>query len=99
MTTLKLQDLLQQSESAIAATSILLSQKIVNLDCTGVASLTPEQLTQLFSAIPKTWDFVELGEIFNSSTLSETFAIQLLEWINQNCGHTTNPPQPSTTNY
>ncbi|PPS43922.1 DEAD/DEAH box helicase [Chroococcidiopsis sp. TS-821] len=99
MTTLKLQDLLQQSESAIAATSILLGQKLVNLDCTGVASLTPEQLTQLFSAIPKTWDFVELGEIFNSSTLSETFASQLLEWINQNFGHTTNPPQPSTTNY
>jgi superfamily II DNA/RNA helicase len=100
MTTLKLQDLLQQGESAIAATSILLSQKIVNLDCTGVVSLTPEQLTGLFSAIPKTWDFTELGDIFNSSTLTETFAIQLLEWINQTLGYTA-PPQSAlqqTTN-
>ena len=40
--TFKLQDLLQQSESEIAATSILLGQGMVFLDCTGVQSCLPE---------------------------------------------------------
>jgi len=48
----QLQNLLQQGESAIAAASVLLGQGMVNLDCTGAESLTPEQLTHLFSGIP-----------------------------------------------
>lgn len=48
-----LQDLLQQGESAIAAASTLLGQGMVTLDCTGVESLTLEQLTGLFSGLPK----------------------------------------------
>ena len=47
---LKLQDLLQQGESAIAATSTLLSHGMVSLDCTEVESLTAVELTQLFAS-------------------------------------------------
>ena len=79
--TFKLQDLLQQSESAIAATSILLGQGMVFLDCTGVESLSAEQLTHLFSGIPQTWDFAELGEVFDCATLTSTVATQLSHWI------------------
>lgn len=95
---LKLQDLLQQGESAIAATSTLLGHGMVSLDCTGVESLTAVQLTQLFASIPETWDFTELGEVFDPSTLTDAFAQQLLEWTNKRLGRTVEPlipPSPS----
>ncbi len=85
----QLQNLLQQGESAIAATSVLLGQGMVALDCTGVESLTPEQLTHLFSGIPQTWDFAELGEAFDSATLSSSFAHQLSQWIDERLGRET----------
>lgn len=96
--TLKLQDLLQQGESAIAATSTLLGHGMVSLDCTGVESLTAVQLTQLFASIPETWDFTELGEIFDPSTLTDAFAQQLLQWTNKRLGRPVEPlipPSPS----
>lgn len=96
---LKLQDLLQQGESAIAATSILIGQGILSLDCAGVESLTAVQLTQLFASIPETWDFTELGEVFDPSTLTDAFAQQLLEWTNKRLGiepeTTAHLPSPS----
>jgi ATP-dependent helicase YprA (DUF1998 family) len=75
--TFKLQDLLQQDESAIAATSTLLGQGMAVLDCSGVESLTPEQLNLLLSSIPETWSFAELEKVFDPSTLTDTFAQQL----------------------
>jgi hypothetical protein len=68
--TIDLQYLLQKNEAAIAATSTFLSQGMAILDCTGVDSITPEQLALLFQAIPETWDFKELGEVFDASTLN-----------------------------
>jgi DEAD/DEAH box helicase len=97
---IKLQDLLQQNESAIAAASTLLGQKLALLDCTGVASVTPEQLALIFPGIPENWDLQQLEEIIDFSTLTETFSHQLQEWVNQRLGRTTtNPPQSAITNY
>jgi superfamily II DNA/RNA helicase len=93
--TIKLQDLLQQNESAITATSTLLSQKLAILECTGVSSITPEQLTLIFSAIPENWDLAELAEFIDASTLTETLAQQLTQYINQRLQRT----HPPITNY
>jgi hypothetical protein len=93
---IKLQDLLQQSEATIGATSTLVGQKTAILDCTGVDSVTPEQLTLLFSSVPDNWDFAELGEVFDASTLTDTFATQLSQWIDQRLGREPVAPEPST---
>lgn len=95
---IKLQDLLQQSEATIGATSTLVGQKTAILDCTGVDSVTPEQLTLLFSSVPDNWDFAELGEVFDPSTLTDTFATQLSQWIDQRLGRESVNVEPSTPN-
>jgi hypothetical protein len=87
--TFQLQNLLQQGENAIAAASVLLGQGMVTLDCTGVETLTPEQLTQIFSGIPQTWDFAEIGEVIDSATLTPTFANQISQWIDRRLGRET----------
>ena len=95
----KLHDLLQQNEVAIAATSTLIGQGLAIIDSTGVESITSEQLTLLFTGIPANWDFPELGEIFNASTLTETVANQLSQWIDHRLGREVelNPtPEPIT---
>lgn len=74
---IKLQDLLQQSQSAIEATSTLIGQGMVILDCTGVESIDDEQLKQLFCGIPQTWDFIKLQEVLDANTLTETLTQQL----------------------
>ena len=94
---IKLQDLLQQNESAITAASIFLSQKLAVLDCTDVVTVTAEQLALLFSGIPENWDFKELEEIIDLSTINPVFRHQLQQWINQRSGRPDN--QPSITNY
>ncbi|BAY42014.1 DEAD/DEAH box helicase domain-containing protein (plasmid) [Nostoc sp. NIES-2111] len=90
---IKLQDLLQQNESAIIAASTFLSQKLALLDCTGVVTVTPEQLALLFSSIPEDWEFQDFAEILNLSTISSIFNHQLQQWINQRSGRTQTHPQ------
>lgn len=87
---IKLQELLQQNEVAIAATSTLIGQGLATLDCTGISSLTPEQITALFSHIPPDWDATNLSEIFNPETLNESLKEQLINFINQRLGKTPN---------
>lgn len=83
---IKLNDLLQQTLAAISATSTLMGLGNVQLDCSEVESLTDEQLEALFSNIPEEWGFVELGEVFDSDTLTESFAKQLSNYINRRLG-------------
>lgn len=85
---IKLQDLLHQNETAIIAYSTLIAQGQFLIDCTDVESVSPETLNLLFTNIPETWDFVQLGEIFATSTLTDTFANQLYKWVNQRLGKT-----------
>ncbi|MEH2373866.1 helicase-related protein, partial [Nostoc sp.] len=94
--TVKLQELLQQPETGILTISTLLAQKLALLDCTGVDSVPTEQLNLIFTSISKEWD-VELKEIFDPSTLTDTFAAQLSQYIDQRLGRT--QPQSSITNY
>ncbi len=95
--TFKLKDLIQQGESAIAATSTLIGQGMVALDCSNVESLTEEQLTQLFSGIPDNWDFVEIEEkeAFHIDTFSDTLAKQLSELLERRHGRLNLTPEPS----
>ena len=81
-----LKDLFQKDESAIEAASTLLGQKMITLDCTGVESLTPTQLTGLFSDIPQGWNLAELNEVFDSTTLTPSFSTQLNQLIAQRLG-------------
>ncbi|QJB47241.1 DEAD/DEAH box helicase [Dolichospermum flos-aquae] len=93
----KLQELIPQPETAILSISSLMGQKLALVDCTNVAELTPEQLNLIFTHIPPTWDYQELTEIFNPNTLTETFAIQLCEYIDHRLGRT--PKSSVITNY
>ncbi len=81
-----LQELLQQSESAIAPISALIGQGLALVDCTGVDSITPELLDLLFTNIPKNWDFVQIAEVFDLSTVTDTFKAQLSTYIDQRLG-------------
>ena len=74
---IRLQELLQQSEETMRPFLMLIGQGNALLDCTGVEELELEQLDLLFSTIPEEWDFVELGEVIDTGTLTETFAAQL----------------------
>ena len=92
---LKLKDLIQQGETAIAATSTLIGQGMVAIDCSDVESLTEEQFSQLFSGIPDSWDFVELAEVFDANTFSDTLAQQFSEYCDQRHGKADLTPSPS----
>lgn len=83
---IKLQDLLQQNSQAMAATSTLIGQGMVILDCTGVDSLTPEQLTLLFSGIHQAWDFIEFRKVLDAQTLTQALEAQLKQWLAQRLG-------------
>ena len=94
--TFKLKDIIQQGESAIAATSTLIGQGMVAMDCSDVEFLTEEQLTQLFSGVPDNWDFVELAEVFEANTFSDTLAQQFSEYCDRRHGRIDLTPSPSS---
>lgn len=85
---IRLHELLQQNEAALSPFLMLIGQGNAWLDCTGVDGLELEQLDLLFSAVPETWDFVELGEVIDTATLTGPFAAQLEQWVNQRQGRT-----------
>lgn len=95
--TVKLQELLQQPETGILTISTLLVQHLAIIDCTGVDSVTPEQLNLIFTSIPQEWNDAELTQIFDSSTITEKFTTQLANYINHRLGRS--KPQFSSTNY
>lgn len=78
----KLQELLQQDQSTLTPIIMLIGQGNVILDCSGVESITSEQLEFIFAQIPDDWDFTKLTEIINLDTLSENFANQLKQRFN-----------------
>jgi ATP-dependent helicase YprA (DUF1998 family) len=86
---IKLQELLQQSETAIASISTLMGQGNAIVDCSGVETVAPEQLILLFSGIPIEWDFVELADVFEPATVTGSFGAQLIEWIDLRLGRRT----------
>ena len=101
---LLLKELLQQPEIAIISISKLIAQGIYEIDCTGVESLSIEQLNLIFTEIPQDWDFDKLGEIFQPDTLTENFANQLSRYIDKRLGKENNitiiePSEKPITNY
>jgi hypothetical protein len=78
---LKLQELISQPEIAILNISSLMGQKLALVDCTNIVTISPEQLDIIFTHIPPEWDYIELTEIFDPKTLTETFSNQLGQYI------------------
>jgi len=93
-----LQELIQQPAATISSISTLMGQKSALVDCTNIASLTLEQLDLIFTHIPRTFDFIELTDIFDADTLTETFAAQLCQYIDHRLGRISTPQKatPST---
>ncbi|NJL65633.1 MAG: DEAD/DEAH box helicase [Methylacidiphilales bacterium] len=84
----KLQELLQQPETAITSISALIGQGLALVDCSGVDTVTLEFLDLLFANIPQDWDFMQIAEVIDSTTLSDTFALQLSDYIDRRSGRT-----------
>lgn len=83
-----LQELLQQNEQTIATISALIGQGNAIVNCAGVEAIAPEQLTLLLSGIPTNWDLVELAQVLDQETLTESFANQLTQEIDRRLGRT-----------
>lgn len=81
-----LQDLLQQGDAALAATSHLLEQQMAVIDCDGVEFLTPGQMDLLFADIPENWDFLTLTQVLKPGSLSDALAQQINEWLAEQSG-------------
>jgi ATP-dependent helicase YprA (DUF1998 family) len=95
--TLQLQELQTQGHPALLAISTLIGLGSISLDCTGIESLTEEQLDALFNGIPQDWTWDKLSEIFLPETLTATFQQQLIDYINQRLGIVKNEPLDSQT--
>lgn len=93
----KLQELLQQPESAITPISALIGQGIALFDCTNVDTVKPELLDLLFNNVPQDWDFIQIAEVIDSSTLTDTFATQLSNYIDHRLGRVAPLPIPIST--
>ncbi|MBD2471548.1 DEAD/DEAH box helicase [Nostoc sp. FACHB-145] len=92
----KLQELLEQPEAFISTISDIIGQGRAIVDCTNVETVAPEKLNLIFSKIPEDWDFLQLGEVFDAVTFTDSFANQISNYIDQRLGRT--QPQISTTN-
>jgi hypothetical protein len=81
-----LQELSQQPEPAILPISSLTGQELALLDCSNIASITPEQLNLISIHIPQEWDYRELTEIFDTNTLTDTLINQLYQYVDKCLG-------------
>jgi len=84
---MRLQYLLEKgNKTLIRYIGLIIDEINPPLDCTGVDALSEDQLTALFSEIPEDWDFTELANVFYSETMSESFAEQVVAYINHRNG-------------
>ncbi|MEN9935510.1 MAG: hypothetical protein RLZZ387_2089, partial [Chloroflexota bacterium] len=86
MIAVKLSAVLRQGPAAIAETGARMAQRRVTLDCSGVERMEPDQIEFLFAGIPAHWDFVELGEVIDATSLPPALAEQLTEWVHRRHG-------------
>ncbi len=61
----------------VAALSEFMADGDITLDCTGVESLTDEELEALFSGIPQDWNLDDLKKAIDFNTVTPTLAAQL----------------------
>ncbi|QDZ41568.1 hypothetical protein FRE64_16445 (plasmid) [Euhalothece natronophila Z-M001] len=88
---MRLQYLLEKgNKTLIRYIGLIIDEINPPLDCTGVDSLSEDQLEALFSEIPEDWDFTELENVFDSETITESFREQLITYINKRNGRTRN---------
>lgn len=76
---IRLQDLLQQNDQAITATSILIAQGIAQLDASDIDAIAPEQLALLCAHLPI--DPNNLHTLFDETTLSDSFRRQIDRYL------------------
>lgn len=87
----KLATILAGGPAHIAETAPRLARREVQLDATGVDTLSAADLAGLLASIPADWDFVELGEVIDPATLLPGLAAQLTAWLNQRHGRAQAP--------
>lgn len=87
----KLQDLIQQGDAFITSISQLMALGNVWIDCSGVDKVPDDKLDLLLSVTPSSWDSMEFSEVIDSSTLTESFAEQLIARINFRLGRVSPP--------
>jgi len=80
---IRLQDLLEQDDTALEAASNLLGQKMAVLDCDGIDELTTDQMDLLFGDIPRDWDFLALNEVIDPDSLSDALANEINLWMSE----------------
>ena len=84
---MRLQYLLEKgNKTLIRYIGLIIDEINPPLDCTGVDSLSEDQLEALFSEIPEDWDFTELENLFDRETITESLRKQLITYINQRNG-------------
>jgi hypothetical protein len=92
---LQLKTLISQPEGTLAAFAQLIAQGSVAIDCSDVeaSDINETHLAQIFGKIRATWDFTQLGECLDPTTMSESLATYLLNWFQK----TTAPQSPRLT--
>ncbi|PNW36740.1 UNVERIFIED_CONTAM: hypothetical protein BEN50_02015 [Euhalothece sp. KZN 001] len=84
---MRLQYLLEKgNKTLIRYIGLIIDEINPPLDCTGVDSLSEDQLEALFSEIPEDWDFTKLENLFDRETITESLRKQLITYINQRNG-------------
>jgi hypothetical protein len=92
---IRLQDLIQQSEADAQPYLMLIGRGNAQLDCTGVETPSPEQLDQIFSYAPDTWDVGDLWQVVDVDSLSESLANQIEQWLAERRGEGPTAPPPT----
>lgn len=83
---LRLSELLARGDEALAATSILLAQKLFRLDAANVEAISAAQLDALLGALPLEWGINDLAEVIDLATLRPAVSAQVTEWLRRRRG-------------
>lgn len=81
-----LQELLKKQGEMLTPFLMLIAQKQLEIDCTGVDRLPAETLDHLFSHAPDSWDTGDFWNIINIDTVSDGLAADLMTWIDRRQG-------------
>ncbi|WP_239113096.1 DEAD/DEAH box helicase [Halomicronema sp. CCY15110] len=92
---IKLQELLQQSDESIASISRLMAVGNAWVDCSDVEVVADDKLALLLSEIPTDWDIIELSEVIDADTLSDSLAEQIVGAIDLRLGRVTVQSAPT----
>ena len=80
---MRLQYLLEKGNTTLTRyVGLILDEINPPLDCTGVNSLSDDQLEALFSELPEDWDVADLETVLDFETITDSFWKQLDAYLN-----------------